>query len=205
MEHAVMICGYRTHGKDFFFKKLVKEIDNKFICLAKFENKINDLIIILNSEKFKRIAFADCLKQSLNFLNPTDKDIKKYHKIDGKYVEVFDSNLPLFSFRDILIEHAKIMKEKDINHWVKLGISELDFKSCNVITDWRFYHEYDCLSEIFPEIFTFRIFNFEKDIPSSNVDSEHELDYFETDFIILPFDQIDFLEKGDKYKYQYVF
>lgn len=204
-----LICGYRTHGKDFFFKKLDNKVNNKFICLYQDEKKLNHFKKLKNH---KRIAFADCLKQDLEKIDKIEenKDKKVYRKnINNDYI--IDIN-PEFSGRDIYIDYAKSMKEKDINYWVKRAIFNLDINCSNIITDWRFQHEYDYMIENSKNILTIRIFNFEKVIPCKNVESEHDLDNFSTDFLIIPFEQIENLENIYKifpnyseYKFKYIF
>lgn len=115
----------RMVGKDTFFS-LLNEID----------------------PRFKRVAFADALKDSC-------EDLCKYF---------FNKGISQLSpeekeiFRPILIESGRVGRTLDVDYWVKKAVKITETFSSDsiaVITDVRFENEYLYLKKIYEERFFF--------------------------------------------------
>lgn len=192
---VILVCGYKTHGKDYFFHNSRKE---DYLILSK--RKGDNLDHFFQGQNKKRIAFADCVKDELSVLgidvSEKNKEIRKYIYENNLYLEASVKNcVPIFSARDIFIKHANDKKKDDINVWVKIGVEKMSDSCYNVVTDWRFLHEIEYLKNI-PEleIVTLKIFNLEKEIPNISINSEHDLDNFLTDFLLVPISQSNNIE-----------
>ena len=115
----------RMVGKDTFFS-LLSEID----------------------PRFKRVAFADALKDSC-------EDLCKYF-FDKGISQLTPSEKEIF--RPILIESGRVGRTLDIDYWVKRAIKTAETfpeESITVITDVRFENEYLYLKKIYGEKFFF--------------------------------------------------
>jgi len=176
----VALVAYKHTGKDTLFKILNKEINNyeKWQVYSNTQNRLpnfgfGDLI----NNKYKRIALADKLKEK----------ICKIHSI--KYVEEEKDvknilvNNELFSFRDLCIDYAI---NNDPLIWVKkvAKILEENKNENYMVTDLRLLHELEILEKL-DNYVSIRLFDGLKEIPCKNIKSEHELDFYSTDFLLL--------------------
>lgn len=170
-----MICGYSRTGKDTFYNKLNQESTNLFYWKIYKKPDTSPLINWLNTSCFsyKRIAFADSLK----------KDIKEIYGIEvTEYNKDIIINELGITPRDLCIKHSNQMKEKDINFWCKLAIDNLN-NDCYAITDFRYEHEYEYVKSKFDDVKTVRLYRSNVIEADLNVDSEHSLDSFQTDYV----------------------
>lgn len=114
MKIIILIGGRHGTGKDTI---------GKYIC---------------NKYDFKRLAFADKLKD----------DVSKIYNINRKLFDIQEyKNNYLHgdkTIRDLLIEYSFKQKENDINVYSKKIVNDIKTNNYNkiVITDFRFEHEY---------------------------------------------------------------
>ena len=168
------LVGYRRTGKDTLLKILNKEIENyeKWEVYSKNEHYNEDIF----NRKYTGIALANSLKKRICKLNSIkyieeEKDIKNI-KIGNN----------LYSFRDLCIEYAI---SNDPLIWIKkvLKIIKKGGNENYIITDLRLLHELKMLENV--DHISIRIFDGLKEIPNENIKSEHELDFYCTDLLLL--------------------
>jgi hypothetical protein len=165
MMKVIMICGYRTSGKDTFYSSI-----------SGFNSLKWDIIpgnLFPLNKKYKRIALADMLKNEINYIEDGNKDKK-----------TIIENGELISPRDLCIKRGYLRRKQDPDYWCKLVINDLDKECYNVITDWRYPNEYLFFNRI-ADVITVRVKRI-VEIPPEDVESEHSLDDFVTDFIVYP-------------------
>lgn len=92
------------------------------------------------------------------------------------------------TLRDHYIKHAKAMRKIDDNYWVKRACTPNRMLKCDVMdfTDHRFTNESMYYENVYGRIVTCRLFRSSVPIPDKSVASEHSLDDFETNFLIVP-------------------
>lgn len=163
----IFISGYLQSGKDTVGNFLVKKYD------------------------FIRLAFADELKNEVSKLYNIDRLLMDTS--NGKKQSI-DVNIEgVTTVRDLLICHGKSRRDFDEKYWALKIVDKIHSLSQNghdkfVISDWRFYNEYQTIVED-PyiksndgRVLTWRINRW--DIPPSTDESEISLDKFNFDKII---------------------
>lgn len=166
----LMICGYRTTGKDSLFEKFIGKNDHKWFVYKKHSVPVLSKIIT-QKEKITRYAFADELKKEVGIITQ-DKDTIKYNNL---------------SARDIYINYAKEKRSQDINYFCrKVYLKMIEDIDTNifVITDFRYYNEHEYICGRYNKCFTIRVFRQDVVIPPEDVESEHQLDNFLTDYLL---------------------
>lgn len=176
---AILICGYSKTGKDTLYKQLAGISEIPFNWITYYEN-LPPFLSSLNIDGCKRGAFADILKQEVNFmLNvPEDYESKKdmIYK-DGK------------TLRDHYIEHAAEMRKINPDHWVEKLIlknsKDVVDNKVLIITDFRYPNELERMKNEFSKVVTIRVFNSKLTVPDASIISEHQLDDISTDFLLV--------------------
>jgi len=180
-----LICGYTRHGKDTFGKdsETHSEYDKWLIfgtCSSKF----------IRPQSIKLVSFAEELKQkTLVFLGLN---------LDWKYLEPFKDTLQVADpqnptdmrvLRAWYIWYGAEKRKEDLDYWCKSALPMDTIKSV-AVTDFRFENEYDYTKREFDvnqakshHLQTIRVFRSEVPIPEASIESEHNLDKFQTDFI----------------------
>lgn len=201
----LMICGYKGSGKDTFYQQLLLEIHDEPMTYQ-YIPLISPDLVEPKKEVFSnivRVAFADILKQEVLDIYQIpkeyssdelkDKPIPNFQvseELEHKMKNMNEMKLePPFTFRDFCLYQAKIRRDEDPCYWVKQAypkICESPENTLCVITDFRYPNEYEYLKS-FPEnnILTIRIFRSEVPIPGVELKSEHALDDFSTDIIVM--------------------
>jgi len=145
-------------------------------------------------KKYKRVAFADALKEEImeRYHIPTEPIIPE----EKNKIQFRDENGKNVSFRDLCIHWALFRRQEDPDYWAKkaldaCGVTEGAYSvigetAGTVFTDWRFLNEYHVVKEKYPNVITARIFRPGVEIPDELIKSEHELDHFVTDILIVP-------------------
>lgn len=178
----MLICGYKTTGKDTFAKSLLG-LDRTYKWVI--YSKPNGKKLFSWPRELFRLAFADILKQRVKeeLGLPEDFDVEKRKEevmADGQ------------TFRMHCIKKGCKMRKEDPYYWARLAFDPIqDKEGIPVVTDFRFPQEYDYSIKSKGEVFTFRIFRKEIPIPkivNPEDDPEHSLDDFETDFLVVPFE-----------------
>lgn len=188
----ILLCGYRRTGKDTLYTILSNKfnnqdeiaITNKFKWkIYKHPNKINEQFSDA-SKKYKRVAFADLLKNEVSsiygipsIIPDSEKDIKQFkHFKTGDFV----------SARDIYVEWGLIRRSGDINYWSKAVINLMEKENNYIITDWRYRNESDyILNAGVNNVLTVRMYRSDVPEPDITIESEHNLDNYQTDFLLL--------------------
>ena len=150
----------------------------KVILLSGFMKSGKDYIgnILTDKFLFKRLAFADKLKDEVSDLYKIDRQLMDTQQ--GKETEINGK-----SVRDILITHAQNKRKIDTHHWCHY-IKD-DILSCDdyiVITDWRFLEEFLYLKKLNLDIITIRIIR--ESVKGNNCETENELNNFNFDYIL---------------------
>lgn len=172
MKKIYLITAWRTTGKDTLYKQLINISDipwNWNLPKALFDTNI------------KRYAFADELKKYVANKLGIDSNMN-FDEIKNK---IYEGK----TFRDHLIDDSKEIKKLDENYWCKKlfkKVEEDNFQGSIFITDWRFYHEYDYIKSLNKyEIITLRLYRSSVPIPSLELESEHNLDDYKTDYLLI--------------------
>jgi hypothetical protein len=191
----IMVAGYRGSGKDTLYKQLSdKNFKPEFNWKVYYNPNIdiNKLKILydLNNLQIIRISFADKLKEQVrkNLINEKNIDetfdTEKYK--DSPISCSSSKNNDNMTFRDYCIELAAKCRSNDIDHWCKLvydNIIENDDKNI-MITDWRYENEYIFFEKL-KQIISMRVYRSSIMIPDKNILSEHNLDNFVTDYLLV--------------------
>lgn len=202
-----LLCGYKGTGKDTFFKDLcfhnlkqTTETECKWLVYAspnvdrfKFEN--------LLSEYIKRFAFADALKsmthEALQFIDCPPYAFEKV-KESLQVINPFQKN-EVLSIRNLYIFIGQQQRARNPDVWLNIIQKQIQNEklSTSVITDFRFENEMKNWNNM--EVFTIRLFRANVPIPevleNREIDSEHNLDLLETDFILVPPNDVHALHK----------
>lgn len=196
----VLVCGYRRTGKDTLYSILSKQI--RSVNLFKWRiYRLSSMKHEFNSGIYVRMAFADALKCEASeeygiplIISDTEKDVKQFkHYKSGKIV----------SARDIYIEWGTIKRNEDIDYWCKALINDFYALNCSsdefkeeysiskdprvtcVVTDWRFENEVKYVLTTFSDVITIRVYRSDVPIPDANIDSEHDLNKYPTDILLI--------------------
>lgn len=177
----ILVCGYRRTGKD----ALAAIMSGQHIP-ARFKWRIYARDKTLKLERdlsCKRIAFADELKAEASAVYSIplgvpdeQKDIKQFIHYKTKW-EV--------SARDIYIEWGNIRRNEDIDYWCRAAFESIDESDICIVTDWRFPNEKEYTFRTFKDTVTVRVYRSDVPEPDANIESEHKLDDFQTDFLLI--------------------
>lgn len=208
LKQVILTCGYRRTGKDTFFTKLSSDKQIKSAStIDLFRWRIYKQPTALNRSldytlKYQRTAFADSLKEEAAVVYgipvnvPDDeKDVKQFiHYRTGDLV----------SSRDIHIEWGGIRRSEDPDYWCKEAFKRVEFdKGCCVVTDWRYHNEAEYTHHSY-DVITVRLYRSDVPVPDPRIESEHNLDNYRTDFLLLRDDVDGEYEKAVEIFPQYI-
>jgi hypothetical protein len=207
MPKLVCITGYRRTGKDSLYKlcnsdrviyvpyiqndnqEQIKDIEHYKVKWIIYQEHNHQFPFIAITD-FKRAALADKLKievhKKLGLPDPENLEFydkfKERMSIDGK------------SLRQHYIDYGQEKRDIDKDYWLK-EIVKTEFPTC--ITDLRFQNELAYLKGEDPNLVTIRVFRRDVPIPpkidDSSQDTEHNLDDYLTDFLL-----VDSIQSYDK-------
>ena len=125
-------------------------------------------------------------REKISFAQPLKDDIHKMLGMSDYDVEsIKDDIVPgtTKTLRDYYIEHGANMRRKDIDYWCKQGLEIANLTTIKVcdFTDTRFQNEIQYCSPCI----TTRLFRREVPIPDYHIVSEHSLDTYKTDFLLV--------------------
>jgi len=168
MHDIILICGYKRTGKDTLYENLTL---NGQYNWSVYRNSQKELKLDKN---YSRFSFADELKKEVSKIygipfQVDDKDLKQYKRVDGK----------IASARDLYIEWGTIKRKQDPYYWCKF----IKKDKC-IITDWRYPNELEYVANG-SDTSTVRVFRSSVPVPDQTIESEHSLDKFTTDFLVL--------------------
>lgn len=178
-----LICGYRRTGKDVLFNILSgMEAPERFQWRIYKQNEHKDLV---KRNNYIRSGFADKLKQEASeqyniplIIPDAEKDIKQFkHYKTGQLV----------SARDIYIEWGSYRRSQNINYWCQAAFDNItkDSDDICIVTDWRFKNEVQYVLDAFNNVTTVRLYRSDVQVPDINIASEHELDNYQTDLLLI--------------------
>lgn len=186
---VIPTIAYCRTGKDTFLRILAGgKVFKQFRWrVYRSPNRSNASLTYKNgSTIYNRIAFADSLKREASdkygiplFIPDSDKDIKQFkHYKTGELV----------SARDIYIEWGKIRRAEDPDYWCRDALSSIKLIEdvAYVITDCRFTNEIDYTCKHFSDVVTVRLYCSDVPEPPLDIESEHNLDNYQTDLLLLP-------------------
>lgn len=198
----VLVCGYRRTGKDTLYSILSEQkSDNNSDKVNPYLNQTTDLsnlfkwriyrapskltTNIKESVGYLRTAFADALKREASeiykiplVISDAEKDIKQFTHYKSK---------ELVSARDIYIEWGRIRRGEDVDYWCKAAFTNIpeDENVTCVVTDWRYRNEAKHVHDAFENVVTVRVYRSDVPEPDMNIDSEHDLDEYATDILLI--------------------
>jgi hypothetical protein len=136
--------------------------------------------ILCGKYGYTRVAFADSLKDYCAAKYSFDRG--RCDTPDGKN-SVVDSQQK--TVRQILIEESAEAKKQNINVFASAALAKIGGKQLFVISDWRFPHEFDCISSALPLAQHIRVRITREGLVALKDPSEHALDdaTFDTNII----------------------
>lgn len=183
-----MLCGYRRTGKD----SLNQILNAEFTDPTRFKWRVyrapNSSIELQQNVRYEGKAFAFELKRESSevygipaVVSDADKDVVQFQH--------YQTNKPV-SARDIYIEWGALRRAQDPNYWCKKVCEKItgDIQTndvCHIITDWRFGNEIQYVKSVFPSVIEIRIYRSEVPVPDSDIPSEHDLDHYPTQLLLL--------------------
>lgn len=172
-----LVAGYKGSGKDTLYLQVSGKKQFNWMIYRRPGSKKLDFL-----PNIKRVAFADPLKRTvIEYLQKHyDSNITLEYCESHKEDKVYDGK----SYRDYCIEEGRVKREININHWCELALLDYDSSKNYMITDFRFTNEYDYSSSI-DKCITIRVYRSCVPIPDKHIESEHALDNFETDYLLV--------------------
>lgn len=194
LSNIILLCGYRTTGKDTFFQILTKNPGFHTFRYKIFAHPNFKSSAFNTNLPYERLSFADNLKQEASIeygipahIPDSDKDLKQF---------IHPTTKSLISARDIYIEWADIRKSQDQDYWIKKAFDSHKIGSSFIVTDWRYTNESFYVKQTFQNTITARIYRSNIIEPALSISSEHSLDFYQTDLLILSHDLEDDFEKA---------
>ena len=186
-----IICGYRLTGKDTLY--------NQLNCFG--DVPFNWLIYYKDIDKLKklmgvgpRLAFADRLKQDVQGQLKEAGIVFNYEA--EKDTRTFLYRGQPITYRQMCIDHGLAMRNKDKDYWCRIVTEQVNSSNA-IITDFRFPNEYTFVQQYANDnklpLLSIRVFRKEVPIPPVNEPSEHSLDSFQTDLLLVR-DKADFIK-----------
>jgi len=179
---ALMICGYKRTGKDTFARDLRAGnfAGHEWTIYARRSTPASRLTEFAGAES---VAFADALRRgvygSLDLPSDYDYEVHKDQPIKQD---------PGVTVRDCMIALGDMGRTIDGAHWVKRALLEKPSRKGGeiIFTDFRFPAEYYSVRDgAGIDVVVVRLFRSEIPVPPAGISSEHDLDAFETDFLLV--------------------
>lgn len=177
-----LICGYRRTGKDTLYQQLNGEGQIPFNWTIYAPPGVTDLSAFHRGGP--RAAFADALKGEVQQQLRTAGVVFDYEA--EKDTRVFRFQHRDTTYRQECIDHGRRRREQDKDCWVKIVMDAATPDT--IVTDFRFPNEYDFLHQSGHPLTTIRVFRGDVPIPDVTEPSEHSLDTFKTDFLLVLFE-----------------
>lgn len=193
----ILISGYCRTGKDRLYDILAQRPVPQQFKWRIYKDPNNPKNTFDLSHNYTRVSFADLLKLEAahqygipEVVSDDEKDIKQFkHYVTGELV----------SARDIYIEWGAIRRDQDPNYWCKLAIDQLRGWKTGVVTDWRFLNEVKYALNTCSQVVTVRIYRSEIVEPPLHIRSEHELDGYRADFLLVRDDPEEFIKAVQRF------
>lgn len=162
--HIFLVCGYAGSGKTTF---------GNMLCTH-----------LMASSATASIAFGDAVKDEVAVIYKVDRALCDTQ--EGKKTRIGDEESP--TIRDLLILHSAQRKvDYTPAYWAEIVAQKIQENSSIqnwVIHDWRYMAEIDTIVSTFPHanIHTIRVRR--KGVVPLTDPSEHQLDMYQTQFIV---------------------
>lgn len=208
----LLVCGYKRTGKDTLFdilnnknttdKWLVYSKDHSNFCFPNIKKHTIALEIKRYAHDYLGIEDKnyDDIKDSVAVSNiPKVKD-RKLHFITQEEIDSYLPKNPNSVLRDWYIAFGSCyIQNRSKYYWCE----QVKFEGDNQvgISDFRYAFEYFYFSQKY-DVLTVRLYRSNVPEPAANIITEHDLDNFETDYLLVP-DQDDFnlaVEKFPQYQ-----
>ena len=181
---VTLVCGYRRTGKDTLYE-IITNNENPLFHWQIYEHPLLREERFYGWNKYKRIAFANALKQEASekygiplIIPDSEKDLKQFrHYKSGELV----------SARDIYIEWGAERRAQNQDYWCEQALTHVpnDPNVNCIITDWRFRNEAQYAIKTFESVVTIRVWRSDVPEPSIDIESEHNLDKYRTDYLLV--------------------
>lgn len=164
-----LVCGYMGHGKDTLWSDFQDPslFADRWMVLR--NPSINNVFVV---EPVARLAFADNLKLSFIADSNLDLSLDEFNQIKD---QATDNG---WTWREHLIRYSQQFPP---GHWTRNILPSIT--DGVMITDFRQEQEWEHISLLW-SVVTIRVFRTAAPIP--DIPSEHYLDRFSTDFVVLP-------------------
>lgn len=184
-----LICGYKRTGKDSLYQLLSGLSPNKWTGHAVYRHPDSQPWVqsYTKNMKYTRKAFADELKSEVSEIYYIPRGIPDEEKEYKQFIHYQTGDM--VSARDIYIEWGTIRRAENPDYWCSKVLSTMKEDEVTTITDWRFYNELKIMQNSQWKTKTIRVFRRDVIIPNISLQSEHELDNYKTDYLIIPQEQ----------------
>jgi hypothetical protein len=171
-----LVCGFKGTGKDTLYSNLAAGQDIRFA-------------VYLNPA-YSALRFPGNAIERKSFADPLKDAVCRENKLDRKTMESKKEDIiPALgkSFRDLCIEEAAKQRAKDIDIYCKLTLGNELKSDQTMVTDWRYKSEYEYTRRrLSCCCVTMRVWRRSVPEPAINITSEHDLDDFVCDFVLVP-------------------
>jgi len=176
---AVLLCGYRRHGKDTLARDMMRGAVHGSWTLCDPSGGLEDE---WRAGEVASVAFASALKRCVTDelgVSVEQLELAKDEKVPGREE----------TYRDVLIRVGAERRRADADVWCKKALlnerGEPRFARV-VVTDFRFANELAFVRKLYPRVLTVRVCARSAEVPPYDVESEHTLDGLTTDALALP-------------------
>ena len=178
---VAMVTGYQRTGKDHLYQQLVSTASTSSALSVYKHPQSSRPMKFPTFNNLQRVAFADELKiEVAQRYGVTVND-------DMKDIKIIDyANDECKSARDLYNEWGQMRRRQNPNYWIQMVVSQVRAHGDYMITDWRFPNEQEYLAARYTDIITIRVFRSDVPIPAASIVSEHGLDNWCTEYLIVP-------------------
>lgn len=171
----LLVCGFHGTGKDHFYSSYSKCDSSHWMIfgLTPFSIKTD----------VKRLSHADIMKTMCHEQYGLNSILQSLSKDQALPSGLNGIPNDIVTLRDLYIMYSSKFKEIDINYWCKQV--NIDHSHHYVLTDFRFPHEYQYAIDNYHDmdLATLRVYRSQVVEPPANMDTEHNLDEFQTTFL----------------------
>jgi hypothetical protein len=174
----LLLCGYRGTGKDTFVDELLFRQEN-WAIYGKEEGVNYEEVYRIRS----KLGLADSVKKQVAQQLGLPLSISQIDKL--KDVMVISGK----KLREWINEYTTKKAMEDKFYWENMAMKLIDEdKDDNeyVISDFRYRRTYDFFSDNKGGVITARLFRSDNTVPDKKEKTEHILDDFITDFLLVP-------------------
>ena len=134
--------------------------------------------ILCKKYEYTRVAFADSLKDIVSAKYGFDRGLCDTPEGKNSVILTLEKTV-----RQILIEDSAETKKQNINIFAEHVLAKIQASQQKlfVISDWRFSHEYECISSALPEAQHLSVRITREGLHALNDPSEHQLDGWKFD------------------------